>query len=185
MGKDSASEIPCPSATMGKSSQCLCPAATKKKGKGKVEESVVPPTVRRSPRQGRKEIETETDDMMDFLKNLSQSSTYGEPSSKKEEMSTQEYLQDAMGNLSQVSHVKGFDPSQKTSDEESPKWVTPLSSLKPGDWRTPTLKDMKLPEDRVNDDDYSYLTLLLKSIVGTKWRWRASNTSPTVIVPTT
>ncbi|KAG2293508.1 hypothetical protein Bca52824_040177 [Brassica carinata] len=179
MGKDSASEIPCPSATMGKSSQCLCPAATKKKGKGKVEESVVPPTVRRSPRQGRKEIETETDDMMDFLKNLSQSSTYGEPSSKKEEMSTQEYLQDAMGNLSQVSHVKGFDPSQKTSDEESPKWVTPLSSLKPGDWRTPTLKDMKLPEDRVNDDDYSYLTLLLKSIVGTKWRWRASNTSPT------
>ncbi|KAG2277150.1 hypothetical protein Bca52824_059705 [Brassica carinata] len=141
MGKDSASEIPCPSATMGKSSQSLCPAATKEKGKGKVEESVVPPTVRRSPRQGRK--------------NLSQSSTHGEPSSKKEEMSTQEYLQDAMGNLSQVSHVKGFDPSQKTSDEESPKWVTPLSSLKPGDWRTPTLKDMELPKDRVNDDDYS------------------------------
>ncbi|KAF3583661.1 hypothetical protein F2Q69_00031342, partial [Brassica cretica] len=129
MGKDSASEIPCPSATMGKSSQSLCPAATKEKGKGKVEESVVPPIVRHSPRQGRKEIETETDDMMDFLKNLSQSSTHGEPSSKKEEMSTQEYLQDAMGNLSQVSHVK--------------------------DWRTPTLKDIKLPEDRVNDDDYS------------------------------
>ncbi|KAG2264842.1 hypothetical protein Bca52824_071921 [Brassica carinata] len=70
MGKDSASEIPCPSTTMGKSSQSLCPATTKEKGKGKVEESVVPPTVRRSPRQGRKEIETETDDMMDFLKNL-------------------------------------------------------------------------------------------------------------------
>ncbi|KAG2271693.1 hypothetical protein Bca52824_066248 [Brassica carinata] len=104
MGKDSATEIPCPSATMGKSSQSLCPAATKEKGKGKVEESVVPPTVRHSPRQGRKEIETETDDMMDFLKNLSQSSTHGEPSSKKEEMSTQEYLQDAMGNLSQ--HLK-------------------------------------------------------------------------------
>ncbi|KAF2574867.1 hypothetical protein F2Q70_00002071 [Brassica cretica] len=130
MGKDSASEIPCPSATMGKdqdkSSQSLCPAATKEKGKGKVDESVVPPTVRRSPRQGRKEIETETDDMMDFLKNLSQSSTHGEPSSKKEEMGTQEYLQDALGNLSQ-----------------------------PGDWRTPTLKDMELPEDRVNDEDYS------------------------------
>ncbi|XP_048613504.1 uncharacterized protein LOC125587304 [Brassica napus] len=123
VGKDSASEIPCPSATMGKSSQSLCPAATKEKGKGNVEESVVPPT----------EIETETDDMMDFLKNLSQSSTHGEPSSKKKEMSTQEYLQDAMGNLSQVSHVKGFDPSQKTSDEESPKWVTTLSSLKPED----------------------------------------------------
>nr|VDD46077.1 unnamed protein product [Brassica oleracea] len=54
VGKDSASEIPCPSATMGKSSQSLCPAATKEKGKGNVEESVVPPTVRRSPRQGRK-----------------------------------------------------------------------------------------------------------------------------------
>ncbi|KAH0899472.1 hypothetical protein HID58_049040 [Brassica napus] len=70
-------------------------------------------------------------------------------------MGTQEYLQDALGNLSQVSHVKGFNPSQKMSDEEAPKWVTPLSSFKPGDWRTPTLKDMELPEDRVNDEDYS------------------------------
>ncbi|KAL0835306.1 hypothetical protein Bca101_087195 [Brassica carinata] len=59
VGKDSASEIPCPSATMGKSSQSLCPAATKEKGKGKVEESVVPPMVRRSPRQGRKAKEIE------------------------------------------------------------------------------------------------------------------------------
>nr|VDD36238.1 unnamed protein product [Brassica oleracea] len=74
---------------------------------------------------------------------------------KKKKMGTQEYLQDTLGNLSQVSHVKGFDPSQKTSDEEAPKWVTPLSSFKPGDWRTPTLKDMELPEDRVNDEDYS------------------------------
>ncbi|KAF2537235.1 hypothetical protein F2Q68_00020114 [Brassica cretica] len=41
------------------------------------------------------------------------------------------------------------------SDEEAPKWVTPLSSFKPGDWRTPTLKDMELPEDRVDDEDYS------------------------------
>ncbi|KAG2271695.1 hypothetical protein Bca52824_066250 [Brassica carinata] len=49
MGKDKA-EIPCPSATMGKSSES-CPAATKEKGKGKVEESVVPPTVSHSPRQ--------------------------------------------------------------------------------------------------------------------------------------
>uniref|UniRef100_M4EMV0 Uncharacterized protein n=1 Tax=Brassica campestris TaxID=3711 RepID=M4EMV0_BRACM len=44
MGKDRASEIPCPSATMGKSSQIPCLAATKEKGKGKVDESVVPPT---------------------------------------------------------------------------------------------------------------------------------------------
>ncbi|KAH0858229.1 hypothetical protein HID58_086490, partial [Brassica napus] len=137
MGKDSASEIPCPSATMGKSSQSLCPAATKEKGKGKVEESVVPPT----PSARKKEFVTIIYPWGTFI--------------EKEEMSTQEYLQDAMGNFSQVSYVKGFDPSQKTSDEESPKWVTPLSSLKPGDWRTPTLKDMELPEDRVNDDDYS------------------------------
>ncbi|KAF3565299.1 hypothetical protein DY000_02013474 [Brassica cretica] len=144
MGKDSSSEIPCPSATMGKdqdkSSRSLCPAATKEKGKGKVDESLVPPTVRRSPRQGRK--------------NLSQSSTHGEPSPKKEEMGTKEYLQDALGNLSQILHKVSI-PHKKTSDEEAPKWVTPLSSFKTGDWRTPTLKDMELPEDRVNDEDYS------------------------------
>ncbi|KAG2241753.1 hypothetical protein Bca52824_096405 [Brassica carinata] len=29
-------------------------------------------------------------------------------------METQEYLQDAMGNLSQSSYVKGFDPSQNS-----------------------------------------------------------------------
>ncbi|KAG2252545.1 hypothetical protein Bca52824_082681 [Brassica carinata] len=64
--------------------------ATKEKGKCKVDESVVPPTVLRSPRQGRK--------------NLSQSSTHGEPSPKKEEMGTKEYFQDALGNLSQILH---------------------------------------------------------------------------------
>ncbi|KAH0867968.1 hypothetical protein HID58_074990, partial [Brassica napus] len=32
---------------------------------------------------------------------------------------------------------------------------SPRQGRKPGDWRTPTLKDMELPEDRVNDEDYS------------------------------
>ncbi|KAF2565268.1 hypothetical protein F2Q68_00024557 [Brassica cretica] len=87
--------------------------------------------------------------MMDFLKNLSQSSNI------KVEMETQEYLQDAMGNLSQSSYVKGFDPSQKLNGEEPAECVTPLTSFKPADWRPPTLKDIDLHEDRVNDGDYS------------------------------
>ena len=41
--------------------------------------------------------------MFDFLKNLSQLSNYVDKG-------TQESLQDALGNLSQASHVKGFDP---------------------------------------------------------------------------
>lgn len=87
---------------------------------------------------------------MDFLKNLSQpSTTRGEPSLKSEEMGTQDDLEAAMGNLSQASYVQGFDPSQKTPS------VTPLRTVKPAGWTTPTLKDLELPEDRVNDEDYS------------------------------
>jgi len=52
--------------------------------------------------------------MMDFLKNLSQSSNI------KVEMETQEYLQDAMGNLSQSSYVKGFDPTQNSMAKNQP-----------------------------------------------------------------
>ena len=87
--------------------------------------------------------------MMDFLKNLSQSSNI------KVEMETQEYLQDAVGNHSQSSYVKGFDPSQKLNGEEPAECVTPLTSFKLADWRPPTLKDIDLHEDRVNDSDYS------------------------------
>ncbi|KAG2315187.1 hypothetical protein Bca52824_018309 [Brassica carinata] len=58
VGKERASEIPCPSETMGKdqdkASQSTCPSIAKEKGKGKVDEIVDPPAVRRSPRQGRK-----------------------------------------------------------------------------------------------------------------------------------
>ncbi|KAF3565840.1 hypothetical protein DY000_02014046 [Brassica cretica] len=91
---------------------------------------------------------TDDDDMFDFLKNLSQSSNYVDKG-------MQESLQDALENLSQASHVKGFDPSQKIKDEEPAEWVTPLSSFKPPDWKPPTLKDEELLEDRVHDIDHS------------------------------
>ncbi|KAL0687873.1 hypothetical protein Bca4012_087550 [Brassica carinata] len=129
-GKTRASEISGPSQSEGKdqdkSSQSPGPSAAKGKANGKAE-----------------------DDMMDFLKNLSQSSNI------KVEMETQEYLQGAMGNLSQSSYVKGFDPSQKLNGEEPAECVTPLTSFKLADWRPPTLKDIDLHEDRVNDSDYS------------------------------
>ena len=86
--------------------------------------------------------------MFDFLKNLSQSSNYVDKG-------TQESLQDAVGNLSQASHVKGFDPSQKIKDDEPAEWITPLSSFKPPNWKPPTLKDEELLEDRVHDIDHS------------------------------
>ncbi|KAG2271944.1 hypothetical protein Bca52824_066499 [Brassica carinata] len=146
--KEVESKIPGPSDTMGKeraSEILLSPSAAKEKGKGKATETGVPPTVRRSPRP-RKDIET--DDMLDFLKNLSQSS-------KNKDMGTQEYLQEAVGNLSQASHVRGFDPSQKSSLEEAVEISTPLSSFKPADYKTLSLKDTDLPEDRVNDIDHS------------------------------
>ncbi|KAG2332112.1 hypothetical protein Bca52824_003292 [Brassica carinata] len=158
--KERASIIPCPSSSIGKDQEksSQSPSAAKKKGKGKVDEVVVPPIARRSPRQARKEFET--DDMMDFLKKLSQrSNTHGEPPSKNEEMGTQEDLLDAMGNLSQASYVDGFDLSQRISGEEAAEWVTPLRSFKPAGWKTPTLKYIELPEDRMNDVDYSLVFL--------------------------
>ncbi|KAF3520081.1 hypothetical protein DY000_02060462 [Brassica cretica] len=104
VGRDIASEIPCPSATLGKeqekSSQSPGPSGAKGKGKGKASVSVDPPPLHRSPRPVRKEVKTDDDDMFDFLKNLSQSSNYVDKG-------TQESLQDALGNLSQASHVKG------------------------------------------------------------------------------
>ncbi|KAH0859597.1 hypothetical protein HID58_087858, partial [Brassica napus] len=152
-GKTRASEIPGPSQSEGKdqdkSSQSPGPSATKGKANGKAAESLPPPAVHRSPRPVRKDVQNSEDDMMDFLKNLSQSSNI------KVEMETQEYLQDAMGNLSQSSYVKGFDPSQKLNGEEPAECVTLLTSFKPADWRPPTLKDIDLHEDQVNDSDYS------------------------------
>ncbi|KAG2330940.1 hypothetical protein Bca52824_002120 [Brassica carinata] len=125
VGKGNASEILCPSATLGKeqgqSSYSPNPAAAK--GKGNAVASVDPTPVRRSPRPVRQ--------------------------------GTQESLQEAMENLSQASHVKGFNPSQQLNGEEQAEWVTPLSSFKPADWRPPTLKDVESHEDRMHDPDYS------------------------------
>ncbi|KAF3518694.1 hypothetical protein DY000_02061079 [Brassica cretica] len=130
VGRDRASEILCPSTTLGKdqdkSSQSPGPSGAKGKGKGKAAVSVDPPPLRRSPRPVRKEVQTDDDDMFDFLKNLSQSSNYVDKG-------MQESLQDAMRNLSQASHVK----------------------VQPPDWRPPTLKDEDLLEDRVHDSDHS------------------------------
>ncbi|KAF3610721.1 hypothetical protein DY000_02048579 [Brassica cretica] len=156
-GKTRASEIPSPLHTEGKdqdkSSQSPGPSAEKGKAKGKAAENLPPPMVRRSPLPVRKfdtaDVQNSENDMIDFLKNLSQSSNI------KVEMETQEYLQDAMGNLCQSSYVKGFDPSQKLNGEEPAECVTPLTSFKHADWRPPTLKDTDLHEDRVNDSDYS------------------------------
>ncbi|KAF8114167.1 hypothetical protein N665_0040s0022 [Sinapis alba] len=142
VGKDRASEIPCPSETLGKeqekSSKSPGLSAAKRKGKSKAPESVDPPPLRRSLRLVRKD----DIDMLDFLKNLSKNLNYVDKG-------TQESLQDAMGNLSQASHVKGFDPSQNLNGEEPAEWVTPLSSFKHADWIPPTLKDMELHEDRM------------------------------------
>ena len=91
--------------------------------------------------------------MFDFLKNLSQSSNYVDKR-------TQESLQDTLENLSQASLVKDVDPSQKIKDEEPTKWVTPLSSFKPPDWKPPTLKDEELLEDRMHDIDHSLVFVL-------------------------
>ncbi|KAG2248225.1 hypothetical protein Bca52824_087853 [Brassica carinata] len=135
--KETMSQITGPSNAMGRdrASEIL----SKGKGKGKAAVSVDPPPLR---------LQTDDDDMFDFLKNLSQSSNYVDKG-------MQESLQDAMGNLSQASHVKGFNPSQKLKDEEPAEWVTPLSSVQPPDWRPPTLKDEELLEDRVHDSDHS------------------------------
>ena len=62
VGRDLASEIPCPSATLGKeqekSSQSPGPSGAKGKGKGKASVSVDPPPLRRSPRPVRKVTKT-------------------------------------------------------------------------------------------------------------------------------
>ena len=47
------------------------------------------------------------------------------------EMDTQDYLWKTMGNLTQDSYVKGFDPSQKAKVDDPMEWLTLLTSLKP------------------------------------------------------
>ena len=47
--------------------------------------------------------------MIDFLKNMSQSSNI------KVKMETQEYLQDVMVNLSQSSYIKGYEEESEST----------------------------------------------------------------------
>ncbi|KAL0877354.1 hypothetical protein Bca101_027059 [Brassica carinata] len=158
VGKGNASEILCPSETLGKdqgqSSHSPSPPAAK--GEGKAAASVDPSPVCRSPRPVRQDVQNDENDMLDFLKNLFKTSRYVDKG-------TQESLQEAMGNLSQASHVKGFDPSQQLNGKEQAEWVTPLSS-KPADWRPPTLKDMESHEDRMHDSDYSLKSMLTSEL---------------------
>ncbi|KAL0684160.1 hypothetical protein Bca4012_051008 [Brassica carinata] len=125
VGKGNTSEILSPSATIGKDQG---------PGKGKASANVDPPPVRRSPQPVRE--------------NLTKSS-------RCVDKGTQDSLQEPMGNLSQASHVKGFDPSQHLDGDEPAEFATPLSSFKPADWRPPTLKDVDSLEDRIHDPDYS------------------------------
>nr|VDD32337.1 unnamed protein product [Brassica oleracea] len=75
VGKGNTSEILSPSATIGKdqgpSSHSTGPPAAK--GKGKASANVDPPPVRRSPRPIREDVQTDENEMMDFLKNLTKS----------------------------------------------------------------------------------------------------------------
>ncbi|XP_013663788.1 uncharacterized protein LOC106368383 [Brassica napus] len=150
VGKGNASEIMSPSATLGKdqgpSSHSTGPPAAKEKGKASA--NVDPLPVRRSPRPVREDVQADENEMIDFLKNLTKSS-------RCVDKGTQDSLQEAMGNLSQASHVKGFDPSQHLDGDEPADFATPLSSFKPADWRPPTLKDVDSHEDRIHDPDYS------------------------------
>ena len=58
------------------------------------------------------------------------------------EMGTQDYLWKTMGNLTQDSYVKGFDPSQKAKVDDPMEWLTPLTSLKPKKNSLPFLRDI-------------------------------------------
>ncbi|KAG2329879.1 hypothetical protein Bca52824_001059 [Brassica carinata] len=103
--KRNASEIMCPSATLGKdqgkSSHSPSPPAAK--GKGKAAASVDPTPVCRSLRPVRQDVQNDENDMLDFLKNLSKTSRYVDKG-------TQESLQEAMENFSQAYHPADWRP---------------------------------------------------------------------------
>ncbi|KAL0723325.1 hypothetical protein Bca4012_037924 [Brassica carinata] len=124
VGKGSASEIQCPSATFGKD-------------QGNSSHSPAPSAAKVKGKAAA---------------NVDPTLVRRSPRQVRE--GTQDSLQEAMGNLSQASHVKGFDPSQ-LSGEEPAEWITPLSSFKPADWKPPSLKDVESHEDRMHDPDYS------------------------------
>uniref|UniRef100_A0A0D3DIT1 Ubiquitin-like protease family profile domain-containing protein n=1 Tax=Brassica oleracea var. oleracea TaxID=109376 RepID=A0A0D3DIT1_BRAOL len=123
----------------GNTSEIMSPSATLGKDQGQSSHSTGPPAAKGKGKASAMWI------LLRFVVALGQYVDKG----------TQDSLQEAMGNISQASHVKGFDPSQHLDGDEPADFVTPLSSFKPADWRPPTLKDVDSHEDRIHDPDYS------------------------------
>ncbi|KAG2256182.1 hypothetical protein Bca52824_075476 [Brassica carinata] len=74
-----------------------------------------------SPRPKRKDEKLDDVEMSDFHGNLH--NVYVSQSSNIDlEMGTQDYLWKTMGNLTQDSYVKGFDPSQKAKVDDPMEW---------------------------------------------------------------
>ncbi|KAF3494494.1 hypothetical protein DY000_02055908 [Brassica cretica] len=63
-------------------------------------------------------------------------------------LGTQEHLQKTMGNLTQESHVNGFDPSQEKQSKEPSAFTMPMI------FNRPFLNDIDDPEVRYKDSDY-------------------------------
>lgn len=108
-------------------------------------------------------------ELMDFFKNLTQ------PSKTKTHIGTQESLEEAIGHLSQASHVEGFDPSQQNKTQEAIDFLTPLSQASRAVWTPPTLKDVEVPEDKVKDSDYT-LVFVPEESWAKLVAWSSSNT---------
>ncbi|XP_018465298.2 uncharacterized protein LOC108836669 [Raphanus sativus] len=76
-------------------------------------------------------------------------------SSLDENLGTQEHLQKTVGNLTQESNVKGFDPSQDKQSEDHDAFTTPLTSFRPQNSKSPFLTDIDDPIVRCKDSDYA------------------------------
>ncbi|KAL0729141.1 hypothetical protein Bca4012_025234 [Brassica carinata] len=74
-----------------------------------------------SPRPQRKDEKLDDVEMHDFHGNL-HNVTVSQSSNIDLEMGTQDYLWKTMGNLTQDSYVKGFDPSQKAKVDDPMEW---------------------------------------------------------------
>uniref|UniRef100_A0A0D3BST3 Ubiquitin-like protease family profile domain-containing protein n=1 Tax=Brassica oleracea var. oleracea TaxID=109376 RepID=A0A0D3BST3_BRAOL len=74
-----------------------------------------------NPRPKRKDAKLDDVKMSDFHGNLHNVSV-SQSSNIDLEMGTQEYLWKTMGNLTQDSYVKGFDPSQKAKVDDPMEW---------------------------------------------------------------
>ena len=69
-------------------------------------------------------------------------------------LGTQEHLQKTMGNLTQESHVNGFDPFQEKQSGEPSAFTTPMTSFRPDIFNRPFLNDIDDPEVCCKDSDY-------------------------------